>query len=156
MNECTACLPSHHDSAATGFLPEWRQAVPGAERMPGGSQRAPGWEAQGGLSDHAHTSSLAVRRTGISQLKATAGVFFLAIYGQNKTDSLNIATPAKEAATDGQQPTTARAPNPYTYDALEGSRSDTSTSRRSWHPPFRLVCHFEEDGVLHHMCLMHR
>ena len=40
----------HHDSAAPGFLPEWRQNVPGAERVLGGSQRAPGREALGGLS----------------------------------------------------------------------------------------------------------
>ena len=30
----------HHDSAAPGFLPEWRQNIPGAERVLGGSQRA--------------------------------------------------------------------------------------------------------------------
>ena len=50
----------HHDSAAPGFLPEWRQNVPGAERVLGGSQRAPGREALGGLSDQAHSSRLAV------------------------------------------------------------------------------------------------
>ena len=57
---CTAGIPSHHDSAAPGFLPEWRQNVPGAERVLGGSQRAPGREALGGLSDQAHSSRLAV------------------------------------------------------------------------------------------------
>ena len=57
---CTAGIPSHHDSAAPGFLPEWRQNVPGAERVLGGGQRAPGREALGGLSDQAHSSRLAV------------------------------------------------------------------------------------------------
>ena len=57
---CTAGIPSHHDSAAPGFLPEWRQNVPGAEQVLGGSQRAPGWEALGGLSDQAHSSRHAV------------------------------------------------------------------------------------------------
>ena len=33
IDSCTACLPSHHDCAAPGFLPEWRQDVPGAERV---------------------------------------------------------------------------------------------------------------------------
>ena len=37
----------HHDTAAAGVLPEWRQNVPGAERVLGGSPRAPGREAQG-------------------------------------------------------------------------------------------------------------
>ena len=39
------CLMSHHDNAAPGFLPEWRQYVPGAQRrgiLYEGSQRAPG------------------------------------------------------------------------------------------------------------------
>ena len=53
-------LPSHHDSAAPGFLPELRQDVPGAERVLGGRQRAPGWEALGGLPDQSHSSSFAV------------------------------------------------------------------------------------------------
>ena len=57
---CTVGIPSHHDSAAPGFLPEWRQNVPGAERVLGGSQREPGREALGGLSDQAHSSRLAV------------------------------------------------------------------------------------------------
>ena len=56
---CTAGIPSHHDSAAPGF-PEWRQNVPGAERVLGGSQRAPGRQALGGLSDQAPVSRLAV------------------------------------------------------------------------------------------------
>ena len=53
MDECTECLSSHHDSAAPGFLPECLKGVPGAERVLGGSQRAPGWEALGGLSNQA-------------------------------------------------------------------------------------------------------
>ena len=37
-----------------------RQDVPGAERVHGGSQRAPGWEALSRLPDQTHSSSLAV------------------------------------------------------------------------------------------------
>ena len=55
-----ACLPSHYDSAAPGFLPEWRQDVPGPERVHGGSRSAPDWEALGGLPDQALSSSIAV------------------------------------------------------------------------------------------------
>ena len=55
-----ACLPSHYDSAAPGFLPEWRQDVAGPERVHGGSRSAPGWEALGGVPDQALSSSIAV------------------------------------------------------------------------------------------------
>ena len=48
------------NSATPRFLPEWRQDVPGPERVLGGSQRAPGREALGGLPDQAHSSSLAI------------------------------------------------------------------------------------------------
>ena len=42
------------------FLSEWRNYLPGAERLHGVSQRASGCEVMGGLSDQAHSSSLAV------------------------------------------------------------------------------------------------
>ena len=54
------CMPSHYDSTAPGFFPEWRQDVSGVERVHGGSQRAPVWEALGILPDQAQYSSLVV------------------------------------------------------------------------------------------------
>ena len=81
---------------------------------------------------------------GISQrqLNATAGAFFLTLYGQKKTDSLNTARykmymsrekppSLKKLHTDRQQPATTRAPSPSQNYALEGSRSEASTSRCS-------------------------
>ena len=66
--------PSHHDSAAPGFIPEWRQCVPGAERLHGGRHRAPGLEALSGLPNQAHSSILAVTaRTEIWRLPTPAG-----------------------------------------------------------------------------------
>ena len=85
------------------------------------------------------------------QLKATAGAFFLAPTTVNirpipwiplgiKCTWGERSHRPKEAATDRQQPATTRAPSPSRNDSLKGSRSEASTSRRSWHPPFRLEC----------------
>ena len=87
----------------------------------------------------------------ISQGQLNATAFFLALYGQKETDSLNSArykmyiqpkeaTAFKEASTDRQQPASTCSPSPSPNDALEGSLSEASTSRRSWHPPFLLGC----------------
>ena len=57
---------------------------------------------------------------------------------KEEEDKTKEAAAAKEAATDRQQPVTTSALSPPPNDALEGSKSEASTSRRSWHPPFRL------------------
>ena len=69
------CVPTISSAqCAPGFLPEWNQDVPGAERVLGGSHTAPGWEALGGLADQAHSSSSAVTaRTERRRLPTPAG-----------------------------------------------------------------------------------
>ena len=75
------------------------------------------------------------------QLKATAGAFFIALYGQNKTYSLNTTRyktymsrkkpPPLKSCHRQTATCNYTCSEPVSNDDLEGSRSEASTSRRS-------------------------
>ena len=55
LDQCSTGIASYNRSVVAEFLLKWGEDIPGAERLPGGSQRTPDWETMGGLPHQAYT-----------------------------------------------------------------------------------------------------